>query len=83
MIAAGVPDFDEGSTNDNVQDKWHSDVSSTEHRYIELFLNSTAGGASEMSEFIFPAVKSIKLIRNDCSSREKHLKFILQAFVSF
>lgn len=26
---------------------------STEHRYIELFLNSTASGAAEMSEFSF------------------------------
>lgn len=26
-------------------------VLSTEHRYIELFLNSTASGAAEMSEF--------------------------------
>ena len=30
-----------------------NDVFSTEHRYIELFLNSTASGAAEMSEFSY------------------------------
>lgn len=36
-------------------------VSSTEHRYIELFLNSTSSGAAELSEFLL-VIRSCEVV---------------------